>query len=54
MPAITALHVGSVLRAKSRTGIAATVIQSTQWSRPIRAANRWLTMVEKLLLIRPS
>src|SRR3569833_3022625 len=38
----------------SRSGIAATVIQSTDASRPIRAAASWLRRVEKLLLIRPS
>jgi hypothetical protein len=34
--------------------MAATVIQSTPASRPMRAAKSWLTMVEKVLLIRPS
>jgi hypothetical protein len=33
--------------------MAATVIQSTAASRPRRAANSWLTSVEKVLLIRP-
>src|SRR5690349_323707 len=54
MPARIALHDGSALIAQSRAGIVATVIQSTQASRPIRAANNWLTMVENVLLIRPS
>src|SRR3954470_9482782 len=45
---------GSALSAASRIGMAATVIQSTKASRPRRAAKSWLTMVEKLLLIRPS
>lgn len=54
MPATIAFHDGSALIAQSRAGIAATVIQSTAASRPIRAANNWLTMVEKVLLIRPS
>jgi hypothetical protein len=44
---------GSALSAQSRAGIAATDIQSTAASRPIRAADNWLTTVEKVLLIRP-
>lgn len=44
---------GSKLRAQSRAGIAATDIQSTAASRPMRAADNWLTTVEKVLLIRP-
>ncbi|UPK37914.1 hypothetical protein IVB18_11785 [Bradyrhizobium sp. 186] len=40
--------------AQSRAGMAATVIQSTGASRPIRVAKSWLTMVEKVLLLRPS
>ena len=50
----TALQEGSVLMAQSRAGIAATVIQSTAASRPMRAAKRWLTIVENVLLTRPS
>ena len=44
---------GLALSAQSRAGIAATVIQSTAASRPIRAAVNWLTRVEKVLLSRP-
>jgi hypothetical protein len=40
--------------AQSRAGMAATVIQSTAASRPIRPAKSWLTIVEKVLLISPS
>ncbi|MGY4596132.1 antitoxin (DNA-binding transcriptional repressor) of toxin-antitoxin stability system [Bradyrhizobium sp. GM22.5] len=54
IPARIALHDGSALIAQSRAGMAATVIQSTAASRPMRAAKSWLTMVEKVLLIRPS
>lgn len=34
-------------------GIVATTIQSTAALRPIRAADNWLTIVEKLLLTSP-
>src|SRR4051794_21352451 len=54
IPMKTAPHEGSMLMAQSRAGIVATVIQSTAASRPMRAAKSWLTIVEKLLLIRPS
>jgi hypothetical protein len=47
-------HDGSALIAQSRAGIAATVIQSTAASRPIRLAASWLMRVETVLLIRPS
>lgn len=53
MPVRIALHDGSALSAQSRTGIAATVIQSTAASRPMRVADSRLTSVEKVLLIRP-
>jgi len=49
-----ARHDGSASSAQSRRGIEATVIQSTAASRPMRAANSWLTRVEKVLLISPS
>jgi hypothetical protein len=54
MPMKAAIQEGSVLMAQSRAGIAATVIQSTAASRPMRAANRWPTIVENVLLTRPS
>ena len=44
---------GSELNAQSRAGMAATDIQSTAASRPMRAADNWLTIVEKVLLISP-
>jgi len=44
---------GSTVKAQSRAGIAATDIQSTAASRPILAADSWLTIVENVLLIRP-
>jgi hypothetical protein len=44
---------GSALNAQSRAGMAATDIQSTAASRPIRGADNWLTIVENVLLIRP-
>ena len=44
---------GSELSAQSLTGMAATDIQSTAASRPMRAAVNWLTSVEKVLLMRP-
>src|ERR1700712_2307060 len=54
MPARIKDQEGSTCRAGSRSGMAATTIQSTTASRPIRAAVNWLTSVEKVLLIRPS
>ena len=45
--------VGSLLSILSVPGIVATTIQSTAASRPIRAADNWLTMVEKVLLTSP-
>jgi hypothetical protein len=44
------LQEGSALMAQSWAGIAATVIQSTAASRPMRAAKSWLTKVENVLL----
>jgi hypothetical protein len=49
----TATLEGSALSAQSRAGMAATDIQSTAASRPIRPADSWLTTVENVLLIRP-
>src|SRR3954452_14884358 len=54
MPARIASHEGSALIAQSRVGMVATIIQSTAGSRPMRAAESWLTTVEKVLLSRPS
>src|SRR5689334_23740889 len=54
MPTAIALQLGSTLKAQSRAGMAATVIQSTAASRPRCDALSWLMMVEKVLLIRPS
>jgi hypothetical protein len=53
IPMAMAAADGSKLRAQSRARIAATDIQSTAASRPMRAADNWLTIVEKVLLIRP-
>ena len=54
MPARTTPQDGSICRAGSRSGMAATTIQSTAASRPIRAAVNWLTSVENVLLVSPS
>src|SRR5215210_8910117 len=54
MPARITAQEGSTCRAGSRSGMAATTIQSTTASRPIRAAVNWLTSVENVLLIKPS
>jgi hypothetical protein len=53
MPTATAPIDGSAVRTQSRAGMAATDIQSTVASRPILAAESWLTIVENVLLIRP-
>jgi hypothetical protein len=53
IPMAMAAVEGSELSAQSRAGMAATDIQSTAASRPMRAADNWLTTVEKVLLIRP-
>jgi hypothetical protein len=53
MPTTTAPIDGSALNAQSRVGMAATDIQSTSPSRPILAADSWLTIVENVLLMSP-
>jgi hypothetical protein len=53
IPMAMAAPEGSELNAQSLTGMAATDIQSTAASRPMRAAVNWLTSVEKVLLMRP-
>jgi hypothetical protein len=54
MPTRITHHSGSTWIAWSRSGIAATIIQSTTASRPIRAASSCATRVEKVLVMRPS
>jgi hypothetical protein len=53
MPTATAPIDRSAVKAQSRAGIAATDIQSTSASRPILAAESWLTTVENVLLMSP-
>jgi hypothetical protein len=53
MPTAIAPIDGSAVKAQSRAGIAATDIQSTSASRPILAADSWLTTVENVLLMSP-
>jgi hypothetical protein len=53
MPTATAPTDGAALKAQSRAGMAATDIQSTAASRPILAADSWLTTVENVLLMSP-
>src|SRR3569623_633010 len=53
MPTATAPIDGSTANAQSRGGMAASDFQSTNASRPILAADSWLTTVENVLLISP-